>query len=72
MYAASHHKELCDAPKETTMTKRTTLSTIGGLFDMFGSAVSVSRAIESNRRPQASDLKTLGIDPAQFDRVGRL
>ena len=53
------------------MTTRTTLSAIGGLFDIFGSAVSVSRAVDSNRKPLARDLKTLGIDPAQFDRIGR-
>ena len=53
------------------MTKRTTLSAIGDFFDIFGSAVSASRAFEANRKPLASDLRKLGIDPAQFDGIRR-
>lgn len=53
------------------MTKRTTLSAIGDMFDIFGSAISASRALEGNRRPYDRDLRKLGIDPAHFDRIAR-
>lgn len=58
--------------KETTvMARRTTLSAIGDFFDIFGSAVAASRAIEAKKRPLDRDLVTLGIDPAHFRRIGR-
>ena len=53
------------------MTRRTTLSAIGGFIDVFGSAVAVSRALEAKKRPLDRDLESLGIDPAQFRRIGR-
>ena len=53
------------------MTKRTTLSAIGGLLDIFGSAISASRALENNRKPHDRDLRKLGIDPAHFGRIAR-
>ena len=57
--------------KETnTMTRRTTLSALGDFIDVFGSAVAVSRALEAKKRPLDRDLVSLGIDPAQFRRIG--
>jgi hypothetical protein len=53
------------------MTKRTTFSAIGDLIGIFGSAVSASRALESNRKPYDRDLRKLGIDPAHFDNISR-
>ena len=53
------------------MTKRSTMSAIGGFFDVLGSAISVSRAVEARRTPRASDLRTLGIDPAAFGKIHR-
>ncbi len=53
------------------MTTRSALSAIGGFFEVIGSAVAVSQAVENNRRPRASDLRTLGIDPARFREIGR-
>ena len=44
---------------------------IGDFFSTFGSAASASRAVEPGRKPRPSDLKTLGIDRAAFDRIGR-
>lgn len=48
---------------------RRTFSAIGGIFELFGSAISASRAVESRRNPDAYDLKNLGIDPAQFREI---
>jgi hypothetical protein len=53
------------------MSPRSALSAIGGFFDVFGSAVAASRAVEANRRPRASDLRMLGIDPKAFDKIIR-
>ena len=53
------------------MTTRNALSAIGGFFEVIGSAVAVSQAVEGNRRPRSSDLRTLGIDPATFRGITR-
>ena len=45
---------------------------LGRAFAVIGAAAAASAAIETHRRPSARDLKTLGIDPAAFDRVGNL
>jgi hypothetical protein len=58
--------------KEINMTRRTAVSAIGNLFDIFGSAISVSRAVEARRTPHSRDLEKLGIDPTHFNRIGRL
>ena len=50
------------------MNKRSTLSAI---FGTIGSAVRVANAVEAKRAPRARDLQALGIDPAQFGRIGR-
>jgi hypothetical protein len=41
----------------------------GRALALFGAAVSASAAVENNRRPNARDLETLGIDPQAFSRV---
>jgi hypothetical protein len=53
------------------MNTRNALSAIGGFFDMFGSAVAVSRAVDANRQPNAHHLRNLGIDPAAFRDIRR-
>ncbi len=53
------------------MTSRNAFAAIGGFFDIFGSAVAVSRAVEAKKRPLARDLRTLGIDPSAFDTIAR-
>jgi hypothetical protein len=50
---------------------RRTLSAIGGIFEIFGSAISASRAVEGRRNPSARDLKNLGIDPSQFRAINK-
>ncbi|MER9581720.1 hypothetical protein [Mesorhizobium sp. M0276] len=57
-----------------TMTNREIFSAIGELFMTFGSAVAASRAVavQVGRKPRADDLRKLGIDPAVFNRIGRL
>jgi hypothetical protein len=71
----------CGAPTEKVrctiregignMTTRNALSAIGGFFEVFGSAIAASRAIEANRQPRSSDLRTLGIDPRSFSKIVR-
>lgn len=57
--------------KGMIMTNRKILSAIGDLFTTFGAAVAASRAVEAGRKPRASDLRMLGMDPAVFNRIGR-
>lgn len=53
------------------MTTRNALSALGSFFEVFGSAIAASRAIEANRQPRSSDLRTLGIDPRSFSKIVR-
>jgi hypothetical protein len=53
------------------MTPRNAIAAIGSFFEVFGSAVAVSRAVEANRQPRASDLRMLGIDPTEFRKIVR-
>jgi hypothetical protein len=72
IYAASQQEILCNAhAKEKIMTKRSTFSAIGEFLDLFGSAVAVSNAVENRRQPASRDLRNLGIDPAEFRKMGR-
>lgn len=64
-YNATHN-----ASQERSMAKRA-LSAIDSFFEVFGSAVAVSRAIESRQRPNSRDLRNLGIDPAKFRSIHR-
>ena len=38
-------------------------------FAALAAAARAANAVEEHRRPQSSDLKTLGIDPAAFDSM---
>ncbi|TDQ31845.1 hypothetical protein [Phyllobacterium brassicacearum] len=53
------------------MTKRHISSKIGRFFNVFGSAVAVASATRIGHQPVASDLRALGIDPAQFNSIHR-
>lgn len=44
---------------------------IGRAFAVLGAASAAAAAVEGHRRPKASDLRTLGIDPANFPDAGR-
>jgi hypothetical protein len=57
--------------KGNAMTTRNAFAAIGGFLEVFGSAVAVSRAVEANKQPRASDLRTLGIDPIAFRKIVR-
>ena len=59
------------ARKVKTMNNRRLFSAIGDAFTLFGSAVAASRAVEAGRKPRASDLRKLGMDPIAFDKIGR-
>jgi hypothetical protein len=53
------------------MTTRNAMSAIGDFFEIFGSAIAVSNAVEARTAPRARDLRTLGIDPALFGKINR-
>ena len=53
------------------MSTRSAFATVGVFFDVFGSAVAASRAVEAHKTPRAADLRKLGIDPALFGKIGR-
>jgi hypothetical protein len=53
------------------MKPRNAFAAIGDFFDVFGSAIAVSSAVEANRKPRTSDLRVLGIDPAAFNQIAR-
>jgi hypothetical protein len=42
---------------------------LGGIFTMLGSAIAVAAAVEGGRQPRARDLRGLGIEPAQFNKI---
>ena len=42
---------------------------IGEFFNIMGSAISAATAYETGRRPNARDLRRLGIDPTRFNNV---
>ena len=44
---------------------------IGRAFAVLGAASAAATAVEGHRRPKASDLHTLGIDPANFPDTRR-
>ena len=41
----------------------------GRAFALLSAAHAAAAAVEGHRRPKARDLKTLGIDPADFPRL---
>lgn len=53
------------------MRKRSVFSAVGGFMDIVGSAIAASAAVEGGRRPEAGNLRRLGIEPRQFYRIGR-
>ena len=40
-------------------------------FSLIGAAASVAAATAEQQRPRQRDLRRLGIDPAQFETIGR-
>lgn len=45
---------------------------LGRAFAVIRAASAASAAVEIHRRPAARDLKTLGINPGDFDRLGNI
>lgn len=50
------------------MNKRSKISTF---FGTIGSAINVAAAVEGRQKVNVADLRNLGIDPAQFERIRR-
>jgi hypothetical protein len=48
-----------------------TRSAVADILDIIGSAIAVGAATNSGRKPRSCDLRVLGIDPTQFDKIGR-
>jgi hypothetical protein len=59
---------LCAAQEDTFMSAANRLS---GFLEALRSAVAASAAVERGARPHSRDLRSLGIDPEQFGRIGR-
>ncbi|KQX27726.1 hypothetical protein ASD01_21720 [Ensifer sp. Root423] len=62
--------------EKTKASKKMTTTTyhkgfIGRAFAVLGAASAAAAAVEGHRRPKASDLHTLGIDPANFPDTRR-
>ncbi|MEZ2128353.1 MULTISPECIES: hypothetical protein [unclassified Sinorhizobium] len=55
----------------STFRKSISAGFLGRAFAVIGAASAVSAAVEGKRRPRASDLETLGIDPKSFEHYGR-
>lgn len=51
------------------MVKHRAFGGIGSFFDIVASAIAVSSAVREHRKPRASDLAQLGIDPARFRQI---
>ncbi|WP_156943469.1 hypothetical protein M728_003819 (plasmid) [Ensifer sp. WSM1721] len=53
------------------MTSKNRMGFIGRAFAVLGAATAAAAAVEGHRRPNARDLHTLGIDPANFPDTRR-
>lgn len=45
---------------------------LGSMVELFGSAAASAAAVDAGRAPKAKDLRTLGIEPDAFGRIGKL
>lgn len=54
------------------MNTRNAFNSLGNAMRAFGSAIAAAGAVERGQSPKARDLRNLGIDPRQFDRIGRI
>jgi hypothetical protein len=54
--------------QEFKMNKR---SKISAFFGTIGSAINVAAAVEGRQKVSTADLRNLGIDPIQFERIRR-
>ncbi|MBF0679424.1 MAG: hypothetical protein IR164_10860 [Devosia sp.] len=56
----------------STLRNSKLFATLGSMVDLFGSAAASAAAVEAGRAPKARDLRTLGIEPDAFRRIGKL
>jgi hypothetical protein len=74
VYARCHLQMVNQDKRKWTMSAiRNSVRTgfFGRAFAVLGAANAVSAAVEAGRRPRASDLRELGIDPSSFGQVSR-
>lgn len=45
---------------------------LGSMVELFGNAAASAAAVDAGRAPKAKDLRTLGIEPDAFGRIGKL
>ncbi|MFC3704688.1 hypothetical protein ACFOOL_07945 [Devosia honganensis] len=55
----------------TTPRKNKFLNALDTFATVFGSAAAVSAAVEAGRTPGSRHLRNLGIDPKNFNSIGR-
>lgn len=53
------------------MSRNTRRTGFGEVLALIGDAVAAAAAVRAHRQPDALTLRRLGIDPEQFDRIGR-
>jgi hypothetical protein len=53
------------------MSTQTRHSIVSEILTLIGDAVATAAAVEQGRQPHARNLRGLGIDPAQFRKIGR-
>jgi hypothetical protein len=71
IYVAAQQSKARQTTGEQHMKTRNALAALGGLLEVFGSAVAVSQAVDANRQPSAHHLRALGIDPIAFRKIVR-
>ncbi|MBD0413419.1 hypothetical protein [Oryzicola mucosus] len=54
------------------MSVRKQFDRIGDFFTTVSSAVSAANAVSRGVQPKARHLRNLGIDPQQFNKIGRV
>ena len=53
------------------MSNNTRHGLVSEILSVIGNALASASAVQQGRRPRAKDLRGLGIDPAEFRKIGR-
>ena len=66
IYVASHNHH-----ESLNMSNNTRHSFVSEILTVIGDALASASAVQQGRQPRAKNLRGLGIDPAQFRKIGR-
>ena len=53
------------------MSNNTRHGLVSEILSVIGNVLASASAVQQGRRPRATDLRGLGIDPAEFCKIGR-